>query len=428
MKKISASLVILSLLLLQTAFAAVSSSPTVREQLEALNKSWISQDLNYPVLKERTPLTNDVALIQMHLSLVEQTLRSNSNAALSPEQKMNREKCLDILHDYWNRGIFPKNLYHSTRTPYFIDKFGTACAVGQLIISTGHAGFANKVKEENNNAYISELDKEYPEISAWANKYGFTLEELAWIQPCYCSPSGPGIVHVSCYGGYDGYFVPTPSGGVAPYSYVGWYRWNGSSWDMLFCGGCDLIAGDYKCTVSDAMGTQTDYFATINQPPAISLSVTSTDDLGSCNGTAAVVASDGTPGYTYSWTPGGYTTPSLTNLCPGTYTVTVVDNNGCVSLETVQISLATSIKETSTSSVTVFPNPVSKEINLKLNTFFNPNQTLISIYNATGKLIIQKKPASIEVSIDLSELAKGVYLLRIDNGKTIETHQFVKNE
>jgi hypothetical protein len=50
----------------------------------------------------------------------------------------------------------------------------------------------------------------------------------------------------------------------------------------------------------------------------------------SCNGTAVVDVVGGTAPFSYTWSNGG-TTTSLTNLCPGTYNVTVTDANGCQS-------------------------------------------------------------------------------------------------
>ena len=240
---------------------------------------------------------------------------------MTTEQKLNREKCLNILHSYWKKGVFPKNTDFVNRTPYFIDKFGTACAVGQLIISTGFESVANKIKTFDNNGYVVELNYKYPEISEWAGLFGFTIAELEWIQPCYCSTGGPGILNVTCNGGNNGYFVPNPSGGFAPYTYNGWYHWNGTSWDLLTCGGCDLIAGDYKCNVFDAVGTSQDYFATITEPSPISTveTIVHASCFSCCNGSASISSSGGTAGYTYTWTLGGQTTPTINSLCPGAY-------------------------------------------------------------------------------------------------------------
>lgn len=419
-------LIIATIFNLQISFSKTVNPPTVQYQLESLNKYWKNKTLNYSVLKERVLLSNDISLIQMHLTLVETELRNKDVSLLTKEQRLNRIKCLDILHSYSLNGVFPKNLYHSERTPYFIDKFGTACAVGQLIISTGYGEFAKKVMTENNNGYISELNSKYPEINEWATAYGFTIDELAWIQPCYCSTGSPATVNVSCNGGNDGYFVPVVTGWPAPYCCYTWYSWSGSVWNLHPCGGCNLTAGNYKCSITDLNGAQHDYFATINEPLAITQTISFTNDNGTCNGSANVFVNGGTPGYTYSWTPGGYTNSSITNLCPNTYSLTIADSKGCVSTETVTISLSTKLNELSKSSYSIFPNPVSNEIQFILGNLFIPNKTISSIYNSFGQKIISSKVNSSEGAIDIGKLENGIYLIVIDNGSVIEHKQFIK--
>lgn len=420
-------LIIATIFTFQISFGKTVIPPTVQDQLESLNKYWKNKNLNYSVLKERVSLTNDISLIQMHLALVETELRNKDVSSLTKEQLQNRLKCLDILHCYSLNGVFPKNLYHSERTPYFIDKFGTACAVGQLIISTGYSDLAKKIMVENNNGYITELDGKYPEIKKWANTFGFTIDELAWIQPCYCSTGSPATLNVTCNGGSDGYFVPAVTGWPAPYCCYVWYRWNGSSWDMLPCGGCDLTAGNYKCTITDFNGAQHDYLATIAEPAAITQTISFTNDYGTCNGTATVVANGGTAGYNYSWTPGGYQSATINNLCSNTYSLTITDSKGCTSTETVTIGLSTKLNEFSKSTFLVFPNPVSKEIHFTLGDFFIPNKTHVSIYNSFGQKIIITNLNLSDDLIDVAKLENGLYFLKIDNGTRIEKHQFIKN-
>ena len=47
-----------------------------------------------------------------------------------------------------------------------------------------------------------------------------------------------------------------------------------------------------------------------------------------CNGSATATPTTGTAPYTYVWTPAG-STQTISNLCSGTYNVTITDANGC---------------------------------------------------------------------------------------------------
>lgn len=74
---------------------------------------------------------------------------------------------------------------------------------------------------------------------------------------------------------------------------------------------------------------QTTTCAVCVPPNTIAMTLDSTKTTcDSCNGTATVHATGGTPPYSYSWAPSGGTDSTATNLCPGTYTVTVTSNCG----------------------------------------------------------------------------------------------------
>ncbi|HTL82645.1 MAG TPA: T9SS type A sorting domain-containing protein [Bacteroidia bacterium] len=64
---------------------------------------------------------------------------------------------------------------------------------------------------------------------------------------------------------------------------------------------------------------------------------TNIDCFGNCNGTAQAFPVGAAP-YTYLWTPGGMTTQTVTGLCAGGYTVTVIDNAGCTSTSSCNIT------------------------------------------------------------------------------------------
>ncbi len=65
-------------------------------------------------------------------------------------------------------------------------------------------------------------------------------------------------------------------------------------------------------------------------PSNIGLNYTEPLCTGQCSATATTTLSGGTPPYTVEWSdPNNQTTATATNLCPGNYTVTITDGNGC---------------------------------------------------------------------------------------------------
>src|SRR2546426_9539915 len=125
------------------------------------------------------------ARIRAHLDSVERELRAKDVSPLTPTQRAARLRNLAILHVYWIRGVFPQNTdFPGQRVPYFIDRYGTRCAMAYLIEQSGGGDFVARVAATNNNARIPEL-KHDAELVAWLAENGLTLAEAAWIQPSY---------------------------------------------------------------------------------------------------------------------------------------------------------------------------------------------------------------------------------------------------
>jgi gliding motility-associated-like protein len=101
-----------------------------------------------------------------------------------------------------------------------------------------------------------------------------------------------------------------------------------------------LAAGIYTVTVSDAASCTTTVSASVGEPSPISASITTTAVLcnGGTTGTATVLASGATPGYTYAWDLMPNTGATATGLNAGTHTVTVTDANTCTTSFTVNVA------------------------------------------------------------------------------------------
>ena len=123
-----------------------------------------------------------------------------------------------------------------------------------------------------------------------------------------------------------GKVTATISGGTAPYIYL----WSSGATTASLT---NLTAGTYSLTITDANGCTKTVSTTVNASTAPTATLTSTNPTcnGGNNGTASVVVTGGTAPFSYAWSNSA-TSASLTGLVAGTYSVTVTDSKGCVSV------------------------------------------------------------------------------------------------
>jgi gliding motility-associated-like protein len=147
------------------------------------------------------------------------------------------------------------------------------------------------------------------------------------------SASTTAFADISCFGGSNGTATASPSGGNGPYTYV----WSPSGGNAATATGLGI--GSYTCTITDANGCTGTTTATITEPTQLTLAAAgfNVSCYGSCDGQLVVIPSGGTPTYSFSWT-NGCTAASCNNNCAGSYTVTVLDANGCTSNSAVTIT------------------------------------------------------------------------------------------
>jgi gliding motility-associated-like protein len=132
-------------------------------------------------------------------------------------------------------------------------------------------------------------------------------------------------VAASCFGGSDGSATVIGQSGTRPYT----YSWSGlTSTDSVATG---LSAGSYSVTLTDANGCTSTTTIGVGQPGTPVGATIITQDVscrGAMNGSASVQGTGGTPGYNYLWST-GLVNDSISNLAAGTYSVSVIDANGC---------------------------------------------------------------------------------------------------
>ena len=127
----------------------------------------------------------------------------------------------------------------------------------------------------------------------------------------------------------------TASGGAGGYSYA----INGGNFGIGAFNG--LIAATYTVSVKDQNNCVVSApvsLVDINGPTATITSSSNNTCFGGNNGSATVLASGGTPPYTYFWSPSSQVQPTAVNLAAGIYGVTVRDNQGCAASASIVIT------------------------------------------------------------------------------------------
>ncbi|MCF8239719.1 MAG: gliding motility-associated C-terminal domain-containing protein [Saprospiraceae bacterium] len=140
---------------------------------------------------------------------------------------------------------------------------------------------------------------------------------------------------ISCFGADDGQAQATVSGGTEPYSYL----WSDGQMSDI---ATDLPPGPYMVTVTDDHGCTIVDGTTLIQPPQLFLNLVEVIDVrcfGEANGSLTVAGIGGTPNYLYSVDGGPYQdTPTFENLKAGDYSVSIMDEQGCITTIIVTVN------------------------------------------------------------------------------------------
>lgn len=134
---------------------------------------------------------DEISRVRAHLTAALDHAQARDVSALTPHQRELRAQSLAVLEHYIARGVFPRrtdDAYPGLR-PRFIDDRGVHCAVGHLIAASGAPDLARAIDAAYEYAYVRDIDS--PALLAWADAHGFTVDELARIQPSYSGPPTP---------------------------------------------------------------------------------------------------------------------------------------------------------------------------------------------------------------------------------------------
>ncbi|HAE29902.1 MAG TPA: hypothetical protein DCF89_02215 [Flavobacteriales bacterium] len=97
-------------------------------------------------------------------------------------------------------------------------------------------------------------------------------------------------------------------------------------------------------------------------------------------------------------------------------------NDALGNIDTTNVCPTASVKDISFYNIDVYPNPVSNVINVR-SEFTIDN---LSVLDLTGRTVKQQISNNKEFSLDVSELAKGIYLVKLTSGEKQAVTKFIK--
>ena len=190
------------------------------------------------------------------------------------------------------------------------------------------------------------------------------------------------------------------SGGLSPYTYL----WSNNSTSSSLT---NLSAGAYTISVTDAnscLNTKTLNILDTNAPSITVLSSSNVTCYGAANGSASISASGGITPYSYQWSSGGATT-SVTGLAGGTYNVSVIDNNGCISNSSIVISE---------------PSQITKFLIARNVNCYGGSDGAINLIASGGTLPYSYLWSSGQTFEDLNNILSGVYSVTITDANSCQ--------
>ncbi len=188
-----------------------------------------------------------------------------------------------------------------------------------------------------------------------------------------------------------------------------------------------LTAGNLTYRLYSANGCFDEVAVVVTENALPTISGTVTDET--VGGDGAIDATfTGAPVLTFDWDNDGTgdfdDTEDLTALVGGTYTVVVVDGNGCT--ETMQFTVGSvGLSEFGlNASMSIFPNPNNGEFTVSFSEINTENLT-VQIVNTLGQVVSEGEVVNNSFEVDIREAGAGIYMIRITDGTNFATKQII---
>lgn len=236
-----------------------------------------------------------------------------------------------------------------------------------------------------------------------------------------------GVVQdVNCNGDATGSILLSLTGGTGMLS----LDWIDSELDGV--NNTNVSAGTYTLNIQDENGCASEQAYTVAEPDALVYNLENIeDDFNGNGGSIDVTVVGGVSPYDYNWS-NGEMTEDLMNLMMGTYSLVVLDANGCELLtEDFDIEFISNVNEISDlTNFKVYPNPAQELFNVELELGAR-TAGVIQLFSHDGRLLSNQvfdREGSFTTKVNVTEYASGIYLLKIntENGIALKKVSILK--
>ena len=192
-------------------------------------------------------------------------------------------------------------------------------------------------------------------------------------------------------------------------------KWFGIGFGNSNMNGTDILMTDGSSTLRDA-------YSTSNGEPQADASQDWTLEVNSVvNGTRTIVASRANNT--------GDSNDYVFNASAGSLTVIwAVGSSTTYAYHSIRgataLSVSLGVYENNLLSFEMYPNPVSDVLNIQLPT--GTEKAEVGVFDYTGRLVSSKTISSNDTAIDVQQISKGIYMIRIATNTKIGVQRFIK--
>lgn len=241
----------------------------------------------------------------------------------------------------------------------------------------------------------------------------------------YNGPAMPTLNGQTQYCVHD-HILLTANSSEGPISWTGPNGFTSSSDSVSILDGLSTNAGIYVASVTVGNCTSSEFVNVQVTPRPSTPNIIVTGNSLKCV--------PGSSTYTYTWYNSGGTQvgtgQTFTPAASGQYYV-VITRNGCSSnqsaLYTYTAPSNASIDENGNNTLHIWPNPANEIIHIDYTFNENANNNIL-VFDMSGRVVIQKNITSTNnVSIDISQLSGGMYVLELQSNGQKTRNKFLVN-